>query len=322
MSVVRCPRCRDEVTLPAKASSKALVRCPLCLEEYLLAEALTHAPPTLLVIGGALDSGAAESDAAAQRADEYRLVGGGFSADVFDASAPATAAAMPARPVVRSGGRPRKKEKNPIIEAIKVVLGGVVGLSLGLLILWWVLGMDVDMGPWVAKYVPSIVPAKFRGQPAVNTVAAPAEQPPLAKATRTPRQTDGPQANEPSRPLPDDSDPPPEREPTVTKKTAQPKSKTPSAAASEDGGLQTLPPLGGSPPAQRPLEIGGLTIDDPLAITRASAKAAPQPTAPKAADEIPVPPQPPMPDLRDLLPDGSAPAAAPAGDAPPVNRSP
>ena len=38
MTIVRCPRCRDEVSVPAKATARALVRCPLCLEQYLLAE--------------------------------------------------------------------------------------------------------------------------------------------------------------------------------------------------------------------------------------------------------------------------------------------
>jgi hypothetical protein len=320
MSVVRCPRCRDEVTLPAKASSKALVRCPLCLEEYLLAEALAHAPPTLLVIGG--EESGAVAPGAQQVDDGYQLTGGGFSAGILDASAPATAAAMPARPVLRSGGRPRKKEKNPIVEAIKVVLGGVVGLSLGLLILWWVLGMDVDMGPVVAKYVPSIVPARFRGQPAVNTAAGPAEQSPQPKTTRTPSQPDGSRANEPALPLPDDLVPPLEREPASAKTQARPKGKTRSALASEDGELQLLPPLGGLPRAEKPLEIGGLTIDDPLAITKSAAKPEPKSENTKSVEETLASPAPPMPDLRDLLPDGPAPAAAPAGDAPPVNRSP
>src|SRR5262245_45970899 len=63
MSIVRCPRCRDEVTVPAKASGRALVRCPLCLEEYLLAEALTNAPPPLVIIGGEVEQSAIQSSA-------------------------------------------------------------------------------------------------------------------------------------------------------------------------------------------------------------------------------------------------------------------
>src|SRR3954452_22975511 len=52
MTIVRCPRCRDEVTVPPRATARALVRCPLCLEQYLLAEALANAPPLLAIIGG------------------------------------------------------------------------------------------------------------------------------------------------------------------------------------------------------------------------------------------------------------------------------
>ena len=52
MNIVRCPRCLDDVTVPLRASPKALVRCPLCLEEYPLAEALGGLPPGWLVIDG------------------------------------------------------------------------------------------------------------------------------------------------------------------------------------------------------------------------------------------------------------------------------
>src|SRR5207302_4542335 len=52
MTIVRCPRCRDDVTVPSGATVRALVRCPLCLEQYLLAEALANAPPLLVIIGG------------------------------------------------------------------------------------------------------------------------------------------------------------------------------------------------------------------------------------------------------------------------------
>ena len=50
MTIVRCPRCRDEVTVPRHAGSGSLVRCPLCLEQYLLSEALANAPPPLILL--------------------------------------------------------------------------------------------------------------------------------------------------------------------------------------------------------------------------------------------------------------------------------
>src|SRR5688572_30429621 len=99
MTIVRCPRCRDEVSLPPKATGRALVRCPLCLEQYLLAEAMAGAPPALVIIGGEVEQAAIappEVDGT-----EYKMTGG-ISADDFAGRAPVAAAVMPARPMVKS----------------------------------------------------------------------------------------------------------------------------------------------------------------------------------------------------------------------------
>ena len=56
MTIVRCPRCRDEVTIPAKAPLTALVRCPLCHEKYLLSEAASQLPPALILVVSELAS--------------------------------------------------------------------------------------------------------------------------------------------------------------------------------------------------------------------------------------------------------------------------
>ncbi|HMC09767.1 MAG TPA: hypothetical protein VKH44_00695, partial [Pirellulaceae bacterium] len=76
MSTVRCPRCRDEVTVPTRATSRALVRCPLCLEQYLLAEALAGAPPSLVIIGGEVEQAAIEISA--EPGIEYTVAAGGL----------------------------------------------------------------------------------------------------------------------------------------------------------------------------------------------------------------------------------------------------
>lgn len=169
MTIVHCPRCRDEVTVPAKASPQALVRCPLCLEEYLLAEALAEMPPTLLVVGGEMEEEPAlvgAGAAATEAGGDYNLSGGGYGAGVLDSSAPAGATVTPARTGVKTGARPKRKEKSALGEMIKIVLGGVVGLSLGLLVLWWGLRKDpLKLGPKVSPYAPWIVPAEFHGKP-------------------------------------------------------------------------------------------------------------------------------------------------------------
>src|SRR6266436_4725540 len=105
MTIVRCPRCRDEVSVPARATALALVRCPLCLEQYLLAEALANAPPPLIIIGGEVAQDAIEQPAAGE--GEYQLAAG-----VLDASAPAAQGVVMPRPAVRGTPRARRAEKS------------------------------------------------------------------------------------------------------------------------------------------------------------------------------------------------------------------
>lgn len=189
MTTVHCPRCRDEVSVPAKASRSALVRCPLCTEEYLLSEAMADAPPTLIVIGGEEDEGelVGAGAAAAGAGLGYELAGGtgavggagarmGVGTNMFDSSAPSGATVSPAKPMVRGVARPKRKEKSAIGEILKVLIGGVVGLSLGLIALWWIFGKDpLELGPKVSPYAPWLVPAQFAGKP--KTAQSPAPEP-------------------------------------------------------------------------------------------------------------------------------------------------
>jgi hypothetical protein len=108
MCIVRCPRCRDEVTVPARATSRALVRCPLCLEQYLLAEALPGRHRRL-------SSSAARSSTrrlrfSAEPGIEYTVAAGGLDSAAFDARAPAAAAVMAPRPILRTS--PVRAAKN------------------------------------------------------------------------------------------------------------------------------------------------------------------------------------------------------------------
>lgn len=166
MSIVACPRCRDEVTLPAKVSPQARVRCPLCRDEYILSEALAKMPPALIVLDpGPEVAGGGYSEPEYKVAESAPAMGG-----VFDSSpAIGEAPAMP-RPGVKGGVRPKKKSGGGAAsQIIQVVLGGVGAFALFNPIAWW--GMDQDpfsMGPIVAKYVPAVVPVKYRGSSTSN----------------------------------------------------------------------------------------------------------------------------------------------------------
>ncbi len=213
MAIVRCPRCRDEVTVPAMATSRALVRCPLCLEQYLLAEAMANAPPPLVIIGGEVAQ-AAIHDAPVVGHD-YQLAAAAIeSADNHWGHA--VAAAMPPMQSMRSGRRGRSREPNKVILFFSWIGGGVLGLPLAVLVLWWIFRTDpVELGPTVSAYAPWIVPAQFRGEavvsdreskaaepasprkPVVEDTAKPEAETPASPAAVEPHTARKPEASEP-----------------------------------------------------------------------------------------------------------------------------
>jgi hypothetical protein len=288
MTIVRCPRCRDEVTVPAKATGRALVRCPLCLEEYLLAEALANAPPPLVIIGGEVEQSAIAG--ATSEGDEYQLAGGPYSA-ALDSGAPAAPTAAAPRPTIRTAPRPRRQERSGLLLLVNYVVGGVLGLSLGLLVLWWGFSRDpLELGPPIARYLPAIVPVQFRGTAGSDIADGSA----AANGDRAAEPTTGGSITI-------------QRRPNGKKETTSVQSKEPPAD------LQTLP--GFEEPAKLPGASLTPAIDAPTLKDRGAAsgrtsddllRELPRPAS--AISELPAgeaqtPARPPMPDLTDLLPD-------------------
>ena len=60
MTVSLCQRCQEEITVPPRLAPASEVQCPLCQEMFKLAEVLSAAPPTLIVVN-AVPSAEAES---------------------------------------------------------------------------------------------------------------------------------------------------------------------------------------------------------------------------------------------------------------------
>ena len=50
MSVSRCQRCQEEITIPPGLAPSSEVQCPLCQDVFELAEVLDAAPPALIVV--------------------------------------------------------------------------------------------------------------------------------------------------------------------------------------------------------------------------------------------------------------------------------
>jgi hypothetical protein len=266
MAIVRCPRCRDELTVPAKATSRALVRCPLCLEEYLLAEALANAPPLLVIIGGEVPQSAIDDSPVAGH--DYQLAATALEGSDNPWGQAGTATLAPQVPTIR-GRRSRPRQANVFLLLLNWVGGGVLGLALAPLVLWWIFKTDpVELGPTVAAYAPWAVPAQFHGKPVFT-----------------------------------DTEIPPPPRPRRTKKAA-PVEEPASEQRPAGEELQTLPGLDQVPP---PAPIVTPAIDAPE-LSRPPAEPAPPPTSkpePQPAEtrpEEPRDPPPPMPDLKDLLP--------------------
>ncbi len=188
MTIVACPRCADSVVLPGRASRRATVRCPLCQEEFPLAELLDKMPPALIVVDDPdavaampLTEMAAPASDAAPLLLEPESRGGGFaplSIETAASAAPATTAARRRRPAAA-----KRKPKSPVAEFVKIVLGGVAGLVIAQVILWWIGSAkewpskraDISgLAPKIAPYVPWIVPERYRGlKPSSATVGEP-----------------------------------------------------------------------------------------------------------------------------------------------------
>ena len=196
MTIANCPRCDEQVTVPPGASHDATVRCPLCQEEYQLAEALAELPPALIVVEELGMPVGVEEDASPSWSDLERVetepaATGEFDFAPAEASTdapsfdfePGSAGGGGTATAIRATSRSRAKKGSPVKSVLGIVLGGALAFPIAQLILWHLPGelkRDFGAGPFVARYVPQIVPAKFRGNQggATNDAAEPTDDGP------------------------------------------------------------------------------------------------------------------------------------------------
>lgn len=133
-SISTCPRCSRMVAIPSGLDAAALVRCPLCDAEYPLNEAIEMelVPPDLIPVD------AAESPLDAEVLNMIT------NKDDAEQTAP-----HPVEPLTFR--RPaQRKSKNALRIFVEIVLGGVVGISVGYVVLaWmaWIMGSRFDLPP-------------------------------------------------------------------------------------------------------------------------------------------------------------------------------
>lgn len=188
MTTVSCPKCNDQVSVPSSAPRSARVRCPLCQEEYELADALAQLPPALIIVSaevvdepalaavGGMDA-ATGSHIGSEMNHGFggHLEGGSskdFSAGLLDAGPSRESMVSAPTPAFRSAPRPKRPEKSMVGELVKIVLGGVVGIGLAVLILWWAAGVDLGLAPTINKvsWMKWILPPKFQNNAEKNPV--------------------------------------------------------------------------------------------------------------------------------------------------------
>ncbi len=64
---------------------------------------------------------------------------------------------------LRGQTRVSKSGKNPTVEFIKVVLGGLMAIPIAYAIVLWAFNKDpLNVGPQISEYVPFVVPADFQ----------------------------------------------------------------------------------------------------------------------------------------------------------------
>jgi len=149
--------------VPPGVSYEAVVRCPLCAEEFTLGDALKRLPPLLIVVD---DPNPPAASAGSSYKPKYSGASSPSGLAVDTGIAPAVQmkkeGAAPRRAPRPSSKRPPKKQKSVIFEMVKIVGGGVIGITLAILLLWYLPGGwhkdPFGLAPKVYEYAPWMVP--------------------------------------------------------------------------------------------------------------------------------------------------------------------
>ncbi|MCH2181876.1 MAG: hypothetical protein MK108_07715 [Mariniblastus sp.] len=198
--VGNCIGCNGLVRVPSHTRAQVKVRCPRCGETYQLSEILDHDIPALEVVedsAGLNDAVESPDESkyepvteqqdgrfivpaylakAAERKPRRRSRSSSRESErrVRDQAAGSTgekSGDQRVRPErVRQGRNSRKR--NPALDFIMYLLGGLMALPVAQLMIWWILGSDpIGIAPEVSKVVPMVVPPDLREGDSVETGA-------------------------------------------------------------------------------------------------------------------------------------------------------
>lgn len=139
-----CPECKEAIRIP-EGSLKQVVRCPLCSAEYELEQVFEQLPPMLELVGSSSEGIGIQIESAGEL-------------ELSNAESAESSGATPRYQPQR------RRQTNAFAEILKVVLGGVLALPIGVLCVWWFAGRaPFGFAEQVSEYMPWIVPEKLRG---------------------------------------------------------------------------------------------------------------------------------------------------------------
>lgn len=189
-----CLSCQGLVRVPAKAPSDSMVRCPHCSESYRLAQIIDQAVPQLEIVAdakpepvvarvdqvlineresfvvppqlskGARRSGRRRSNSGSsserKRSGESSRNGERDTA-ARSKSSPSGGNGVPS--FATSSRRPKTSTRNPTVEMIKVVVGGLLAIPIAYMLVLWVFQQDpINVAPKINQVAPFLVPAALR----------------------------------------------------------------------------------------------------------------------------------------------------------------
>ncbi|MDE0934980.1 MAG: hypothetical protein OSA89_03630 [Mariniblastus sp.] len=192
-----CLSCQGLVRVPVKSSADSKVRCPHCSNEYRLSEILDESVPALEIIDDAQQPVAIApvikepepflkevfvvppqlSDGAKRKRRKRKDQSeGGSDSRRAAAGRPSSREERRSRKRSRSDSKPEsrsrgqkrtsKSPRNPAIEFIKVVVGGLMAIPIAYAIVLWAFNKDpLNVGPQISEYVPIVIPADFQVDP-------------------------------------------------------------------------------------------------------------------------------------------------------------
>jgi hypothetical protein len=190
MILGNCLSCQGLVRVPSRAPANSIVRCPHCSESYRLAQILDQAVPELelvqqetepevprvdrltigeretFVVPSQLSKGAKRSrhrrSSSSGSSERSRSSGGSESADSSTRSREAAVPSNFSRRSSFSTSRSKAPIRNPALEMVKVVVGGLLAIPIAYLLVLWLFGQDpLDVGPSISNIAPFLVPEKY-----------------------------------------------------------------------------------------------------------------------------------------------------------------